>query len=363
MDPKRLEAKLSTLKMPAYRLKQALRSYYQELAEDWSSVTTWPAQLRADCTAFSWSPLTIKTVLQTEDPPSAKFAFQTADNLTIETVVMRHADGRNTVCVSSQVGCAMGCAFCATGTMGIKRNLTAEEIVDQVVQAARWLKTQKTSIKSQVYQVSNQRPDRHDGPDRPEGRVTNIVFMGMGEPFNNPDAVFEAIGILTSPDMFGLGARHISVSTCGIVPGIERLSEEAPQVNLAISLHAPTQDVRASIMPVAKAYPLDRLMRAVRKYLELTHRKVMFEYVLLDGVNDSQEDAEDLADLFNDYRHLAHVNLINYHQTDTFKSTSEANAKKFQNVLRRRGISVTRRISFGEEIDAACGQLAARETE
>ena len=363
MDPNKLEAKLSELKMPAYRLKQAMRSYYQELVDDWADITTWSEKLRADCANSAWSPLTVKTVLQTQDPPSVKFAFQTADGLTIETVVMRHADGRNTVCVSSQVGCAMGCAFCATGTMGIKRNLTAEEIVDQVVQAARWLKIQKMSIKSQVYQVAGQRPEGHDGPDRPEGRITNIVFMGMGEPFNNPDEVFESIRILTSPDMFGLGARHISISTCGIVTGIQRLAEEAPQVNLAISLHAPTQEMRQQIMPVAKAYPLDRLMRAVRKYLELTHRKVMFEYVLLEGVNDSQDDAEDLADLFNEYRHLAHVNLINYHQTGVFKPTSEANAKKFQNVLRRRGISVTRRISFGEEIRAACGQLATRETE
>ncbi len=335
MDLQRLKRRLQELKQPSYRLQQAARSYYQDLANGWEDLTTWSKDLRAACQDSAWSPLTQIAALESRDPESVKFAFKTQDGLTIESVVMRHDDGRNTVCVSSQVGCAMGCAFCATGTLGIKRNLTAEEIVDQIVQTARYLKTK-------------------------DGRVTNVVFMGMGEPFNNTDEVFKAIDLLTSPEAFGLGARHISVSTCGIVPGIERLAKEFPQINLAISLHAPSQDVREKIMPVAKAYPFDRLMRAIRSYMDKTHRKVMFEYVMLEGVNDSLEQAEELADLFNEHRHLAHVNLIKYHETGKFKASAEAHIKAFQNVLKRRGISVTRRVSFGEEIDAACGQLAGK---
>jgi 23S rRNA (adenine2503-C2)-methyltransferase len=342
MNDKAVQNKLVELKTPVYRLNQARRSYYQELSDGWDKLTTWPIALRRDCSGLSWSPLKITALLESQEPESAKFAFETEDGKTIETVVMRHADGRNTVCVSSQVGCAMKCAFCATGTMGCVRNLTAEEIVDQVIQAARYLR------------------DKHEVR---EARVTNVVFMGMGEPFNNPDAVFEALRILTSQDYFGLGARHLSVSTCGIVPGIERLAEETPQVNLAISLHAPTQMLREKLMPVSRAYPLERLMRAVRAYTRVTNRKVMFEYVLLKDVNDREADAEDLADLFNDMRHLAHVNLINYHQTGTYEPSTEVVAKRFQNALRRRGISVTRRISFGEEIQAACGQLAASKAE
>lgn len=337
MDLQRLKRRLQELKQPPYRLQQAARSYYQDLGQGWDGLSTWPKDLRAACEDLPWSPLSLVETHESQEPDSIKFVFKTADGLVLESVVMRHADGRNTVCVSSQIGCAMGCAFCATGTLGIKRNLTSEEILDQIVQVARYLKDKG-------------------------GKVTNVVFMGMGEPFNNTDEVLGAIKSLTSPDEFGLGARHISISTCGIIPGIVRLAKEAPQVNLAISLHAPSQDVRAKIMPVAKAYPLDKLLRAVREYLEKTRRKVMFEYVMLDGINDSLDQAEDLADLFNDYRHLAHVNLIKYHETGKFKPSSDAHIKAFQNALKRRGISVTRRVSFGEEIDAACGQLAGRAT-
>jgi 23S rRNA (adenine(2503)-C(2))-methyltransferase len=339
MEIKSLQIKLKELKMPDYRLKQALRSYYQDLLSDWAEISTWPKDLRTACSELSWSPLGLISVLESREPASAKFLFETKDGNRIESVVMRHKDGRNTVCISSQAGCSMGCSFCATGAQGFKRNLTAEEIIDQVIQAARWLKAD-------------------DG-----GRVTNIVFMGMGEPFNNPDNVFESLRKLMDPDMFGLGARHISISTCGIIPGIQRLAKEAPQVNLAISLHAPDQDLRAKIMPVSKAYPLDKLMRALREYLERTNRKVMFEYVMLKDINDNLENAEELADLLMDFRHLAHVNLIKYHSTVSsgkYQPSNQDTRRKFANALKRRGIAVTERISFGEEIQAACGQLAGK---
>ncbi|MHB8831396.1 MAG: 23S rRNA (adenine(2503)-C(2))-methyltransferase RlmN [Patescibacteria group bacterium] len=352
MEIKALQIKLKQLATPSYRLKQALRSYYQDLLGSWEEISTWPKDLRDACAELSWSPLSLIDVLESKEPASAKFLFETKDKLRIESVVMRHKDGRNTVCISSQAGCSMGCTFCATGAQGLGRNLTAEEIVDQVVQAARWLK----NVISDTRHVKNgSRVTSH------ESRVTNIVFMGMGEPFNNPDNVFSALRTLMDPDAFGLGARHISVSTCGIIPGIQRLAKEAPQVNLAISLHAPEQGLRARIMPIAKAYQLDALMHAIRDYLQRTNRKVMFEYVLLKNVNDKPENAEELADLLIDFRHLAHVNLIKYHATNSkYEPSNQETRRKFANLLKRRGIAVTERISFGEEIQAACGQLAGK---
>lgn len=351
MEIKFLQSKLKEKKVPDYRLKQALRSYYQDLLSGWSEISTWPKDLRLDCEELSWSPLNLISVLESKDPASAKFLFETGDAFRVESVVMRHKDGRNTVCISSQAGCSMGCAFCATGAQGLGRNLTAEEIVDQVIQSARWLK----NATNKTQRVEGEHTTSH------ESRVTNIVFMGMGEPFNNSDEVFLALKRLMDPEMFGLGARHISISTCGIVPGIQRLAKEASQVNLAISLHAPEQGLRAKIMPVARAYALDKLMHTIRDYLGRTNRKVMFEYVMLKGVNDSMESAEELADLLIDFRHLAHVNLIKYHRANgAFEPSNQDTRRKFANVLKRRGIAVTERTSFGEEIDAACGQLAGK---
>ncbi|MFZ6015210.1 MAG: 23S rRNA (adenine(2503)-C(2))-methyltransferase RlmN [Patescibacteria group bacterium] len=326
--------KLKELKQPQFRLKQALRCYYKDLKSDWSEISTWPKDLRDAMIDQPWSSLKLVKTLETQDPPSVKMLLKTHDSHHIETVIMRHHDGRNTVCISSQVGCAMGCLFCATGKMGYTRNLTAQEIVDQIIQAARILSAQSA-------------------------KVTNIVFMGMGEPFNNPDEVFKALNIIMDPEAIGLGARHISISTCGIIPGINRLMKECPQVNLAISLHAPNQVLRDRIMPVSKAYPLKKLMNTLKVYADATHRKIMFEYVMLDGVNDSLDHADELADLLMEFRGLAHVNLIKYHQTGAFKASNESRRRHFQNQLKRRGISVTHRISYGEEINAACGQLSA----
>ncbi|MDD5726121.1 MAG: 23S rRNA (adenine(2503)-C(2))-methyltransferase RlmN [Patescibacteria group bacterium] len=361
MEIKALQIKLKQLETPSYRLKQALRSYYQDLLGGWEEISTWPKDLRDACAELSWSPLSLIDVLESKEPASAKFLFETKDKLRIESVVMRHKDGRNTVCISSQAGCSMGCTFCATGAQGLGRNLTAEEIVDQVIQTGRWLNG-SSNLESRISNI-DMSPERASSFESRalKGRVTNIVFMGMGEPFNNPDNVFSALRTLMDPDAFGLGARHISISTCGIIPGIQRLAKEAPQVNLAISLHAPEQGLRARIMPIAKAYQLDTLMHAIRDYLQRTNRKVMFEYVLLKNVNDKPENAEELADLLIDFRHLAHVNLIKYHATNSkYEPSNQETRRKFANLLKRRGIAVTERISFGEEIQAACGQLATQ---
>ena len=360
MELKALHAKLKSLKTPDYRLKQAMRSYYQDLLPGWAEISTWPKDLREACSDLEWSPLELIHEQTTDEPASAKLLFQTHDKLRIEAVIMRHRDGRNTVCISSQAGCAMGCAFCATGAQGLSRNLTSGEIVDQVVQAARWLSGYE-KLESRSSNLDKQSsPASSFQIQASRGRVTNVVFMGMGEPFNNPDEVFESLKRLMDQDMFGLGARHISISTCGIIPGIQRLAKEAPQVNLAISLHAPTQELRVKLMPVAKAYALDRLMDVIKDYLNKTNRKIMFEYVMLRTINDRIEDAEKLAELLSGFRHLAHVNLIKYHKTGKYQASSQDTRRIFANTLKRRGIAVTERISFGEEIEAACGQLAGK---
>ncbi len=332
---KQLADLLKESNQPKYRLEQALRSYYQEYLSSWDEISTWPNALRESCKELNWSPLTLEKVIETNKPKSAKMLLRTKDKNYIESVIMRHEDGRNTVCVSSQIGCAMGCSFCATGKMGYVRNLSVEEIVDQVIHSARYLKTK-------------------------DAKVTNIVFMGMGEPFHNTDAVFESIDILTDPNLFGLGARHISISTCGIVPGILRMIKDAPQINLAISLHAPTQKLREEIMPVAIAYSLKQLMKALEDYMQATNRKVMFEYIMLRDVNDSLEHAKKLVELLEPYKRLSHVNLIKYHDTGVYKASDEVERRAFQDYLKHHGISVTHRISYGEDINGACGQLATK---
>ena len=337
MDIKALKNRLDELKIPDYRLKQALRSYYQEYQSGWQDLNTWPKLLREQCMDISWSPLTLEQKIKANKKDSTKYLYKTKDNQYIESVLMMHEDGRSTVCVSSQIGCAMNCSFCATGKLGYKRNLTAEEIVDQVIQIARDLKEQNK-------------------------KVTNIVYMGMGEPFNNPEEVFVSLKKLMDNELFGLGARHISISTCGIIPGIQRLMREAPQVNLAISLHAPNQKLREKLMPIAKAYPLDKLMQAIGVYMQQTNRKVMFEYLLIKGVNDSLEHADELIRLLSENKQLVHVNLIKYHSTGVYQSSPEGMRRLFQDRLRKFSISVTHRISFGEDISAACGQLAAKKS-
>jgi 23S rRNA (adenine2503-C2)-methyltransferase len=328
---------LAERKEPKFRLAQAKRAFFVDFSTDWDQVSVFSKPLRdALKEAVAWDELTPVKTQESSDGRTIKTLFACADGKKIEAVLMRHEGERNTVCVSSQVGCAMACGFCATGTMGLTRNLTKEEIVGQVIHFARWLKPKND-------------------------RVTNVVLMGMGEPFHNYDQVMSALRTLNDPEGFNLGARHMSVSTCGIVPGILKLAEEDFQVNLAISLHSAIQDERSEIMPVNRAYPLHKLMQAVRTYMAKTNRKVMFEYLLLKGKNDCEEDAQALAELFGpDYR-LVHVNLIKYHETDAFKGTLRDQRMQFLDRLHELGVPATHRITFGEDIDAACGQLAVNE--
>lgn len=350
---------------PTYRINQAMELVFRGLISDWDEASSLSKDLRAKLQAE----VPISSVESVRSSASSKGdtqkeALRLHDGQLIETVLMRHEDERATVCVSSQAGCPMACAFCATGTLGLKRNLSSEEIVDQVLHFARRLKQEGEA-------------------------VTNVVLMGMGEPLHNYDNVMAALKTLNDPKGFGFGARRMSISTCGIVPGILRLADEPMQVNLAISLHAPNDELRSKLMPVNKAYPLAKLFDAIKTYVQKSGRKVMFEYLLIDGVNDSPQIADELADLLirenpegkNRPTGLYHVNLIKYHTTDvaasaaerfglpidpksgmgTFPSSPVDRRKAFMQVLEERGISVTHRITFGEDIDAACGQLANKE--
>lgn len=317
---------------PAYRQKQIEKLVYRDLIENWREAKILPLALREKLDKEC--PLSINNkIIISDDKKTAKALIILDDNLKIESVLMRYGNSnRNTVCVSSQVGCPLGCKFCATGKIGFKRNLEPMEIIEQVLLFARYLKKEKA-------------------------KITNIVFMGMGEPFLNYENVFEAIKILNDKDCFGLGARHISISTIGITEGIEKMAEEKLQINLAVSLHSVDNESRSKIIPANKKYPIEKIFKAIENYLKKTKRRVMVEYMMMDKVNDSIQDAEKLAKLITQ-KHLYLVNLILYNPTGIFKPSSKERIKKFKEVLEKKGISATERYRFGKEIKAACGQLA-----
>ena len=377
MDSKNLEEIILKNEFSTFRVKQAKKSVFARLIADWNEASDLPADLRDllknEIAIFEIAPIARE---ESAKGDAIKILFQASDGFFIEAVLMKHDRSRRTVCVSSQVGCAMNCSFCATGKLGFQRNLTAGEIVDQVLYFARWLKDKKE-------------------------KVTNVVYMGMGEPFNNYDNVMESVRILNDKDGLNLGARHISISTCGVAAGIKKFADEKSQinpvrnshetlsrmfaktkphlsshqaeersvsngVNLAISLHAPTDEIRSKIMPVNLAYPLKKLMPAIADYVEKTRRKVMFEYILLGGVNDSDKCARELAGLMKGNK-LYHINLIKYHQTfakgesmPTFRASSQEQMRRFFDILKKSGVSCTFRVSFGEDISGACGQLAGK---
>src|SRR3989344_1126075 len=278
MDIINLEKFLKEKGEKDYRLKQVKKAVFVDLVNDWDEATALSKELREKLKErLQISSLELLKLLESKNKDSTKAVFKLKDGNIIETVLMKHLNakdddtkaGRNTVCVSSQAGCAMNCGFCATGKMGLKRNLTSEEIVDQVLFFARWLKKwQGLALTSDV--KARTCHERH-------GKGNNVVFMGMGEPFLNYENTVQAIRILNNKDGFNLGIRHISVSTCGIIPGIEKFAEENLQVNLAISLHAADDETRTKLMPINKTYPLADLMKAVDDYIKKTNRNVMFE--------------------------------------------------------------------------------------
>jgi 23S rRNA (adenine2503-C2)-methyltransferase len=280
--------------------------------------------------------------LTSSDGYTQKMLFRLNDGQTVETVLMGYHN-RRTVCISTQVGCAMDCPFCATGQAGFTRNMTSGEIISQVLFAARRLR-------------AHLGPAQAADSTSPRG-VTNVVFMGMGEPFVNYDPMWAAVQKLTDPRGFGLGARHITISTVGIVNGIDRLADETLQVNLAISLHAPTDELRDRVVPVNKRFPIARLMQAVRDYQRKTRRRVTFEYALMNGVNDGVAQARQLAGLLRGLS--SHVNLIPLNPTSgsSLMPTPREQVRAFREELEARGIPCTVRIGRGLDINAGCGQL------
>jgi len=323
---------------PKYRFKQAYTAVFQDLIVDWDEASSLPLaareQLKESC------PLAIDAEVTTSADGTQKALIKFEDDLAVETVLISHRDGRHTVCVSSQVGCPMGCLFCATGKIGFRRNLTRDEIVEQVVFFARRLKKNNS-------------------------KISNIVFMGMGEPFLNYDNVLGAIKFLNDENTLNLGARRFSISTAGVTHGIRKLAEEKMEINLAFSLHAPDEATRNRIMPINKKYPLDKVLKEIKNYTEKTRRRVMFEYLMIDGLNDSPEQAEKLSRLLKGM--LGFVNLISYNatrlnggQAGVFKSSPPERIKKFKQILGKNRLSVLERHRFGEGIEAACGQLAGK---
>jgi 23S rRNA (adenine2503-C2)-methyltransferase len=314
---------------PKFRLKQAKQAVFCDLIENWSEARALPKSLQEKLQKEI--SLNIKTEIFTSNNEEViKALVILEDGLKVESVLMRHKD-RNTVCVSSQVGCPLNCSFCATGKLGFKRNLSSDEIVSQILFFNRYLKNEKQ-------------------------RVSNVVFMGMGEPFLNYENVMGAVKILNDKDGLNIGVRKISISTAGIIEGIEKLAQENIDVNLAISLHAPNDELRRRLMPIAQKYSIAEILKAVNEYIELTNRKVMFEYIMIKDVNDSEAHAEELARLMNHKLYM--VNLISYNITGIFRPSSPEHIKEFKKVLEDYGIEVTQRFKLGRGVRGACGQLA-----
>ena len=327
---------------PTYRIRQIQEWIYKKYARSFEEMTNLPQAMRDGLAATATlTPLTPITQRVSKAGDTQKVLFQMPDGETVEAVLMLY-DKRRTLCISSQAGCAMGCTFCATALGGLRRNLTAGEIVAQVLFFARYLSDGGEGPKMRV-----KRPTT----------VTNIVFMGMGEPMHNYKNVWTAIRRLTAADGFGLGARHITLSTVGLIPMIDRMADEGLQVNLAVSLHAPNNAMRSKLVPPSRRYPVDDLLASIRRYIAKTNRRVTFEYALMRGINDSPALAEDLSDKLKGM--LCHVNLIplNPIPNSQFQPTSDRDTQRFADILQKGGISATVRIRRGIEIDAGCGQL------
>jgi len=320
---------------PPFRARQVFEWIYRSLAFDFISMTNLPLSFRQKLgdLAIIQSLVPLDT-LTSANGLTTKTLLRLGDSETIETVLMRY-QGRQTVCVSSQVGCALGCPFCATGQSGFKRNLSTGEIVDQVLYYAQLLKLRDEA-------------------------VTNVVFMGMGEPLANYDETWRAIQILNDPRGFGLGARRFTVSTVGWVPGIRRLAQEKLAVGLAVSLHAADNALRDRLVPVNRRYPISELIAACREYAKRTGRRVSFEYALIQDINDNLEQARELGHLLRGL--LCHVNLIPLNPTEgcDYRPSSREHVLAFRRVLNRMGIASTVRLARGIDIQAGCGQLRSR---
>jgi 23S rRNA (adenine2503-C2)-methyltransferase len=319
---------------PVYRSRQIWQGLYRQYWDSPEKFTNIPTTLRTHMAeTLDFNVLTLVTSLASSDRQTVKSLFKLPDGKSIEAVLMRY-NKRNTLCISSQAGCAMGCVFCATGQMGFKRHLSSGEIVAQVMYYARQLNDENNV-------------------------VTNIVLMGMGEPFHNYENTLDAIDRLNDQEGYALGARRFTISTVGLVPAIRRFAAEKRQINLAISLHAADDDLRSSMLPVNNRYPIDELLLACREYIAVTGRRVTFEWALINEVNDTPEQAILLAKKLKGM--LCHVNAIPLNPTMGYsgQATSHARAELFKQILEEHGIPCTIRLRRGIDIQAGCGQLAS----
>lgn len=326
-----LQDLVKELGQPAFRAKQLNEWIHDKNVCSFDEMTNLPAALREKLSErFSFN-VPVELVKQVSKDGSRKYLLQFSDGVSVETVGMPNRN-KLAVCISSQAGCAMGCAFCATGLAGLSRSLTAQEMVDQVLHVAR---------------------------DFGE-RVTSVVFMGQGEPFANFDATVQALRILNDPDGLAIGARHLTVSTCGVIPGIRRFAELPEQFTLAISLHSATQGTRNQLMPGVKKYTLLRLHEAIQLYVEKTGRRPTYEFAMIDGINDTNPEMQALVDFCAGT--LCHVNLIQLNNIpdSPFRPSPIEKVESLQRRLTMHGVETTIRNSRGSDIDAACGQLKQR---
>lgn len=320
-----------------FRASQFFNWVYQKGAHDWSLMTNLSASLRKLAAShFILQNLKLVKTEGSSDGETTKFLWELQDGKFVESVLIRSFE-RRTVCVSSQVGCPARCAFCASGKKGLIRNLSAAEIFEQVFEIDGFLKKKGE-------------------------RVSHVVYMGMGEPFENYEAVTESIKLLCDPMRLGLSQRRITVSTVGVVDGITRFADEDLKVNLVLSLHAPTQKLRLKIIPFARKYPLEEILSAMRYFAKTTRRDVTYEYTLMEGINDAPAHAEELAELLKGEQ--CTVNLIPYNPVEGLRLNrpSKEEIESFRDILAERGLNVTWRYTKGKDIAAACGQLALKQT-
>ncbi len=325
-----LKAFVSEINEPSYRAKQIYTWLHKRNVSDYDTMTDLPEGLRKKLTELApvFVP-EIKQIRSSNQDGTKKYLFELNDGQLIESVLMHYKYGYS-ICISSQAGCAMGCSFCASTVGGFIRNLSVSEMLGQ------------------IYRIVS---DLEDG-----GRISHIVIMGVGEPLLNLETVLPFIRIITSESGYNISARNITISTCGIVPGIKRLAAEQLQVTLALSLHAATQELRQRLMPVAKKYPLEDVMNSCDEYFRLTGRRITYEYAMIRGINDSDEDARALIRLIKNRN--SHVNLIPLNQTGKdLMPSSPDKVRHFQEILAKSKINVTIRRSLGNDIDGACGQL------
>ncbi len=341
-DEQKLKNLLQEHKIPAFRYGQIENAIYKNFITNFDDIQTIPKDLRELLKEHCfYQSLSVDHQATSSNGQTTKFLFKTEDGLLIEAVIMRHLSGRNTLCISCQAWCPMACTFCATWKLWLQKNLPLHEVVEQVMYAANLLNSEWAKLR-------------------------NIVFMWMGEPMLNYDVMKQAIHIFTDQKKFDLSNRRVTVSTCGIVPGIKKFTQDFPQTSLAISLHAPNDEIRKSIMPVDHTYDIDTLMASLDEYTQKTNKRIFYEYIMINGVNDHIKLADELWKLLEG--RLAHVNFIPYNPgegtaSDWYSTTPRFIIEKFQRILEKYGVVSTIRATMWDDIAAACGQLARKKND